>query len=264
MSELDMYRVRGDDYHGAVADGGVARTLSWPNRSISRIDRASHRTTRDIDQGASRTASPFRAPRRRPMAFTMDALGAMSSDSDDEDEDEAEEDARGGAAPRAGAREASAATEAVDYEAITRHGFRAGASVLGLARAGDVGATAWGKKGARDGRYDAAESAEVRYKAGAGLDATCGKALEAAAAKAAEAEERRRKSREEAALSKARYMEAKQALRDADRAARRATVAVVEDETEGVGAKRRKRVEASSKDDEKSLLDAAGGDFGFD
>jgi len=198
------------------------------------------------------------------MAFTMDALGAMSSDSDDDDEDE--EDARGGAAPRAGAREASAANEAVDYEAITRHGFRAGASVLGLARAGDVGATAWGKKGARDGRYDAAESAEVRYKAGAGLDATCGKALEAAAAKAAEAEERRRKSREEAALSKARYMEAKQALRDADRAARRATVAVVEDETavEGIGAKRRKRVEASSKDDEKSLLDAAGGDFGFD
>jgi hypothetical protein len=96
------------------------------------------------------------------------------------------------------------------------------------------------------------------------LDATCGKALEAAAAKAAE--ERRQKSREEAALSKARYMEAKQALRDADRTARRATVAVVEDETAVAesGAKRRKRVEASSKDDEKSLLDAAGGDYGFD
>ena len=197
------------------------------------------------------------------MAFTMDALGAISSDSDDEDDDEA---ARDGAAPRAGASEASAASKAVDYEAIKRHGFRAGASVLALARAGDVGATAWGKgarDGAHDGRYDAAESAELRYKAGAGLDATCGKALEAAAAKA---EERRQKSREEAALSKARYMEAKQALRDADRTARRATVAVVEDETAVAesGAKRRKRVEASSKDDEKSLLDAAGGDYGFD
>ena len=183
------------------------------------------------------------------MAFTMDALGAISSDSDDEDDDEVERD---GAAPRAGASEASAASKAVDYEAIKRHGFRAGARVT-RARAGDVGATAWGKgarDGARDGRYDAAESAELRYKAGAGLDATCGKALEAAAAKAAEAEERRRKSREEAALSKARYMEAKQALRDADRAARRATVAVVEDETAVAesGAKRRKRVEASSKD----------------
>ena len=194
------------------------------------------------------------------MAFTMDALGAISSDSDDEDDDEA---ARDGAAPRAGASEASAASKAVDYEAIKRHGFRAGASVLALARAGDVvGATAWGKgarDGAHDGRYDAAESAELRYKAGAGLDATCGKALEAAAAKAAEAEERRQKSREEAALSKARYMEAKQALRDADRTARRATVAVVEDETAVAesGAKRRKRVEASSKD-------AAGVDYGFD
>jgi hypothetical protein len=43
-------------------------------------------------------------------------------------------------------------------------------------------------------------------------------------------------------------------------------VAVVEDETAVAesGAKRRKRVEASSKDDEKSLLDAAGGDYGFD
>jgi len=185
------------------------------------------------------------------MAFTMDALGAISSDSDDEDDDEVERD---GAAPRAGASEASAASKAVDYEAIKRHGFRAG--VLAPTRAGDVGATAWGKgarDGARDGRYDAAESAELRYKAGAGLDATCGKALEAAAAKAAEAEERRRKSREEAALSKARYMEAKQALRDADRAARRATVAVVEDETAVAesGAKRRKRVEASSKDVEQ-------------
>ena len=218
-------------------------------RSISRIDRFSHRKTRRVDRARRlSTVAVACIIRRRPMAFTMDALGAISSDSDDEDDDEVERD---GAAPRAGASEASAASKAVDYEAIKRHGFRAGASVLALARAGDVGATAWGKgarDGARDGRYDAAESAELRYKAGAGLDATCGKALEAAAAKAAEAEERRRKSREEAALSKARYMEAKQALRDADRAARRATVAVVEDETAVAesGAKRRKRVEASS------------------
>jgi len=222
-------------------------------RSISRIDRFSHRKTRRVDRARRlSTVAVACIIRRRPMAFTMDALGAISSDSDDEDDDEVERD---GAAPRAGASEASAASKAVDYEAIKRHGFRAGASVLARARAGDVGATAWGKgarDGARDGRYDAAESAELRYKAGAGLDA-CGKALEAAAAKAAEAEERRRKSREEAALSKARYMEAKQALRDADRAARRATVAVVEDETAVAesGAKRRKRVEASSKDVEQ-------------
>lgn len=220
----------------------------------------------------------------------MDALGALSDDSDGSDDD-----AGGSIAKKE--KEVEPPTKKkpkkeIDYDALTRQGFRGGPSVRHASTLAHEGPTKWGK-GEPGGttreaerRYTREESEATRWAISTGLDETCAKALKAAKEKTEEREREREASRAAMQERKERHLAAKQALRDDDRAKREAEKASKRRQTSaaplggGFGARKRLAIDLSEdaaapaeekpnekKDwasEEKRLLEQAESAFGFD
>ena len=234
----------------------------------------------------------------------MDALGALSDDSDD-----SEDDGDSTAKTRKEVEPATTTTtttttnatkkpkKEIDYDALTRQGFRGGPSVRHASTLAHEGPTKWGK-GKPGGttreaerRYTREESEATRWAISTGLDETCAKALKAAKEKTEEREREREANRAAMQERKERHLAAKQALRDDDRAKREAEKASKRRQTSaapaappplggGFGARKRLAIDLSEdaavpaeektnekKDwasEEKRLLEQAGSGFGFD
>ena len=229
----------------------------------------------------------------------MDALGALSDDSDDsEDDGDTTAKKQKEVEPPPTTTTTSVTKKPkkeIDYDALTRQGFRGGPSVRHASTLAHEGPTNWGK-GKPGGttreaeqRYTREESEATRWAISTGLDETCAKALKAAKEKTEEREREREANRAAMQERKERHLAAKQALRDDDRAKREAEKASKRRQTSasavpplggGFGARKRMAIDLSEdaavpaeektngkKDwasEEKRLLEKAGSGFGFD
>ena len=229
----------------------------------------------------------------------MDALGALSDDSDDsEDDGDTAAKKQKEVEPPPTTTTTSVTKKPkkeIDYDALTRQGFRGGPSVRHASTLAHEGPTNWGK-GKPGGttreaeqRYTREESEATRWAISTGLDETCAKALKAAKEKTEEREREREANRAAMQERKERHLAAKQALRDDDRAKREAEKASKRRQTSasavpplggGFGARKRMAIDLSEdaavpaeektngkKDwasEEKRLLEKAGSGFGFD
>jgi len=230
----------------------------------------------------------------------MDALGALSDDSDDsEDDGDSTAKKQKEVEPPTTTTPTTSVTKKpkkeIDYDALTRQGFRGGPSVRHASTLAHEGPTNWGK-GKPGGttreaeqRYTREESEATRWAISTGLDETCAKALKAAKEKTEEREREREANRAAMQERKERHLAAKQALRDDDRAKREAEKASKRRQTSasavpplgsGFGARKRVAIDLSEdaavpaeektngkKDwvsEEKRLLEKAGSGFGFD
>ena len=222
----------------------------------------------------------------------MDALGALSDDSDDS----ADDDVGDSTAKKEKEVEppmTKKPKKEIDYDALTRQGFRGGPSVRHASTLAHEGPTNWGK-GKPGGtpreaerRYTREESEATRWAISTGLDETCAKALKAAKEKTEEREREREANRAAMQERKERHLAAKQALRDDDRAKREAEKASKRRQTSAAplgggfgGARKRLAIDLSEdavapaeekpnekKDwasEEKRLLEQAESAFGFD
>jgi hypothetical protein len=223
----------------------------------------------------------------------MDALGALSGDSEDSDSTGDGDSTKEKIETTTTTTSAKKPKKEIDYDALRRQGFRGGPSVRHASTLSHEGPTNWGK-GKPGGttreaeRYTREESEATRWAISTGLDETCAKALKAAKEKNEEREREREVNRAAMQERKDRHLAAKQALRDDDRAKREAEKASKRRQTPsssrpqlGSGFSARKRLAIDLSEDnapakekpnekkdwaseEKRLLEQAGSGFGFD